>query len=84
MYAPLNNILSPFSGTDDDLEYYVRECGDILGVTTNLPQDNRDAKHIIEYVFTQVVEFKKLNQVSKAQEIQSQPKSCLQNQMGNN
>lgn len=48
--------------TDDDLEYYVRECGDILGVTTNLPQDSRDAKHILEYVFTQVVEFKKLNQ----------------------
>ncbi|KAL4235510.1 Intraflagellar transport protein 52 [Mactra antiquata] len=48
--------------TDDDLEYYVRECGDILGVTQNLPQDNRDAKHILEYVFTQVVEFKKLNQ----------------------
>ncbi|KAJ8313480.1 hypothetical protein KUTeg_008967 [Tegillarca granosa] len=48
--------------TDDDLEYYVRECGDILGVTTKLPQDSRDAKHIIEYIFAQVVEFKKLNQ----------------------
>ena len=43
----------------------MRECGDILGVTTNLPQDSRDAKHILEYVFTQVVEFKKLNQVCK-------------------
>ncbi|XP_062589670.1 intraflagellar transport protein 52 homolog [Saccostrea cucullata] len=48
--------------TDDDLEYYVRECGDILGVTSNLPQDSRDAKHVLEYIFTQVVEFKKLNQ----------------------
>ncbi|WAR24479.1 IFT52-like protein [Mya arenaria] len=47
---------------DDDLEYYVRECGDILGVTTHLAQDNRDAKHILEYIFSQVVEFKKLNQ----------------------
>ncbi|KAH3694027.1 hypothetical protein DPMN_081466 [Dreissena polymorpha] len=51
------------AGSDDDLEYYVRECGDILGVTTNLAQDKRDAKHILEYIFTQVVEFKKLNQV---------------------
>lgn len=51
------------AGTDDDLEYYVRECGDILGVTSNLAQDKRDAKHIIEHIFTQVVEFKKLNQV---------------------
>lgn len=51
------------AGTDDDLEYYVRECGDILGVTPNLAQDHRDAKHILEHIFTQVVEFKKLNQV---------------------
>lgn len=54
--------ISP-SGSDDDLEYYVRECGDILGVTSNLPQDSRDAKHVLEYIFAQVVEFKKLNQV---------------------
>ncbi|XP_002730611.2 intraflagellar transport protein 52 homolog [Saccoglossus kowalevskii] len=47
---------------DDDLEYYVRECGDILGVSTKLPSDSRDAKHILEYIFAQVVEFKKLNQ----------------------
>ncbi|PVD23394.1 hypothetical protein C0Q70_16663 [Pomacea canaliculata] len=48
--------------TDDDLEYYVRECGGILGVTHNLPQDSRTAKHILEHIFTQIVEFKKLNQ----------------------
>ena len=52
-------------GTDDDLEYYVRECGDILGVGNKLPADCRDAKHILDYMFHQVVEFKKLNQVSK-------------------
>jgi len=48
--------------SDDDLEYYVRECGEILNVTHNLPQENRTAKHILEHVFTQIVEFKKLNQ----------------------
>lgn len=53
------------SGTEDDLEYYVRECGDILGVCSKLPSDCRDAKHILDYIFHQVVEFKKLNQVSK-------------------
>lgn len=52
-----------YSGGDDDLEYYIRECGDILGVSKNLPQDSRDAKHVLEYILTQVVEFKKLNQV---------------------
>ena len=53
-----------FIGTDSDLEYYVRECGDILGISGKLAADKRNAKHILEYVLHQVVEFKKLNQVS--------------------
>ncbi|XP_061864911.1 intraflagellar transport protein 52 homolog isoform X3 [Colius striatus] len=48
--------------TDDDLEFYVRKCGEILGVTSKLPKEKQDAKHILEYIFFQVVEFKKLNQ----------------------
>ena len=53
------------SGTsDDDLEFYVRKCGEILGVTGKLDKDQRDAKHILEHIFFQVVAFKKLNQVS--------------------
>nr|ACO09308.1 Intraflagellar transport 52 homolog [Osmerus mordax] len=48
--------------TDDDLEFYVRKCGDILGVAAKLDKDQRDAKHILEHIFFQVVEFKKLNQ----------------------
>lgn len=56
-------LLFSVSGSEDDLEYYVRECGDILGVCSKLPSDCRDAKHILDYIFHQVVEFKKLNQV---------------------
>uniref|UniRef100_A0A3Q4MTJ9 Intraflagellar transport 52 homolog (Chlamydomonas) n=1 Tax=Neolamprologus brichardi TaxID=32507 RepID=A0A3Q4MTJ9_NEOBR len=48
--------------TDDDLEFYVRKCGEILGVTSKLDKEQRDAKHILEHIFFQVVEFKKLNQ----------------------
>ncbi|XP_067126224.1 intraflagellar transport protein 52 homolog [Centruroides vittatus] len=48
--------------TDNDLEYYVRECGEIMGITNKLPTSRRNAKHILEYIFTQVVEFKKINQ----------------------
>lgn len=48
--------------TEDDLEFYVRKCGEILGVTAKLDKEKRDAKHILEHVFSQVVEFKKLNQ----------------------
>lgn len=47
------------TGTDEDLEYYVRQCGDIMGVSSRLPSDKRSAKDILEYILTQVVEFKK-------------------------
>ena len=55
-------ILSPDAGTDDDLEYFLRECGNILGVANRLEPEKRDGKHILEYIFKQVVEFKKTNQ----------------------
>ncbi|XP_028339130.1 intraflagellar transport protein 52 homolog isoform X3 [Physeter macrocephalus] len=48
--------------TEEDLEFYIRKCGDILGVTNKLPKDQQDARHILEHIFFQVVEFKKLNQ----------------------
>ncbi|PAA79002.1 hypothetical protein BOX15_Mlig001340g7, partial [Macrostomum lignano] len=48
--------------TDEDLEYYVRQCGEILGVTNKLPADKRDAKAILAHVLAQVAEFKKINQ----------------------
>lgn len=47
------------TGTDEDLEYFVRQCGDIMGVSSRLPSDKRSAKDILEYILTQVVEFKK-------------------------
>lgn len=49
--------------TEEDLELSVRKCGDILAVTNKLPKNQQDAKHILEHIFFQVVEFKKLNQV---------------------
>ncbi|XP_056293775.1 intraflagellar transport protein 52 homolog [Pseudoliparis swirei] len=54
--------------TDDDLEFYVRKCGEILGVTPKLDKEQRDAKHILEHIFFQVVEFKKLNQEPDTEE----------------
>lgn len=41
-------------GTDDDLEYYTREAGEILGISHKLNPDKRDGKHILEYVLKQV------------------------------
>lgn len=57
------NYLLPRAGGDSDLEYYVRECGDILGVSSKLPQEKRSGKDILDHVFTQLVEFKKSCQV---------------------
>ena len=39
-----------------------RECAEILGVSSKLPNNAHDAKHVLEYVFAHIVEFKKLNQ----------------------
>ncbi|KAJ3417559.1 Intraflagellar transport protein 52 [Chytridiales sp. JEL 0842] len=47
---------------DDDLEYYIRECGDILGINEKLTGEHKDAKHVLEYVFKSIVSWKKLNQ----------------------
>ncbi len=47
--------------TDDDLEFYIRECGEILGVTRHLPQNERDAKSILAYIASRVIEYKCLN-----------------------
>lgn len=46
--------------TNDDLEYYVVETGEILGVTQKI--ERRNAKSVLEYIFRQLVNFKKLNQ----------------------
>ena len=47
---------------EEDLEYFIRESADILGVAGKLPNNAQDAKHVLEYVFAHIVEFKKLNQ----------------------
>jgi len=43
--------------TDDDIEYYVRECGDILGVSQFVHNPD-DPKAILHYIFQEIVKFK--------------------------
>lgn len=40
--------------TDDELDYYVKECSDILGITGKIDNKN-DAKAILSHVFKQLV-----------------------------
>ena len=73
----MNNFITPLqcllfvvdvsferAGNDTDLEYYVRECGDILGISQRLPKDKRSSKAILQHVLFQIVDFKKAMLVS--------------------
>lgn len=47
--------------TDGDLDFYIRQAGDILGVSQKLGE-KRSSKRILEYIFKELVGFKKMNQ----------------------
>ena len=52
--------------TDDDLDYYVREAGDIVGATNQLPlaqvkHPHLGAKYVLHHIFQQIVKFKMLD-----------------------
>lgn len=48
--------------TDEDIEYYVKEAGDILQVTAQLKPEARTTKHIIEHILKSVVNWKRVEQ----------------------
>ena len=52
----------PFEVENFKFNILSRESADILGVANKLPNNAQDAKHVLEYVFAHIVEFKKLNQ----------------------
>merc|ERR1719316_1886327 len=47
--------------TDEDLDFYIRQAGEVLGVSQKLGE-RRTSKHILEYIFKELVGFKKMNQ----------------------
>lgn len=46
---------------DDDLEYFIKEAGDLLGVNSQLRPEQRTARHVLAQIFKQVAAWKKLN-----------------------
>jgi intraflagellar transport protein 52 len=40
--------------SDDEIDYYIKECSDILGITGKIENKN-DSKAILSYVFKQLV-----------------------------
>jgi len=47
---------------ENDLDFYIRQAGEILQVTPKLREGKRSAKHILEHIFKELVGFKKMNQ----------------------
>jgi len=46
--------------SDDDLEYYIKECGDILGVSAQISNQD-DPKAILHYIFQEIIKYKSAN-----------------------
>ena len=42
---------------DEDVEYYIKECGDILGVSSQINNPD-DPKAILNYIFQEIVKYK--------------------------
>ena len=55
----LAQLTNKCTSGEEDLEYYIAESGEILGVMQDLPFGERSAKHILFHIFRQIVEFKK-------------------------
>ena len=50
------------SGADaDDLDYYIVEAGEVLGITAELPEARRGPKNVLDFIFRQIVQWKKTN-----------------------
>ena len=46
--------------TDEDLEFYILECADILGISSKIDNKN-DPKAVLAYVMKSLIKFRKLN-----------------------
>ena len=44
--------------TDNDLDYFIQECGRLLGI---LDANTRTSKEILERTFKKIIQYKKIN-----------------------
>ena len=56
----LNQLTNKCS--EQDLELFIKEFGGISGISSRMPTDQRGAKQILEFVVTQLFEFKRMYQ----------------------
>mmetsp|Transcript_8862 Transcript_8862/g.14390 ORF Transcript_8862/g.14390 Transcript_8862/m.14390 type:complete len:165 (-) Transcript_8862:629-1123(-) len=75
--------------TDEDLEYFVRESGEILGVIKELNVDANElkgeygAKRVLEFMLHELIRFKNLNQEVNDDEENQQRTANQQQPVGN-
>ena len=55
----LAQLTNKCTNGDDDLEYYIAESGEIVGIMQDLPFGERSAKHILFQIFKRIVNYKK-------------------------
>eukprot|EP01038_Epipyxis_sp_PR26KG_P005310 gene5310-7374_t len=55
----LAQLTNKCTSGEEDLEYFISEAGEILGVIQDLPKGEKSAKHILFHIFKQIVDFKK-------------------------
>jgi intraflagellar transport protein 52 len=55
----LAQLTNKCSSGEEDLEYFIAEAGEILGVVQGLPYGERSAKHILFSIFKTIVDLKK-------------------------
>jgi hypothetical protein len=55
----LAQLTNKCTNGEEDLEYYIAESGEILGVVQHLPFGERSAKHILYYIFKKIVDYKR-------------------------
>ena len=50
------------SDEEEDLDYFVREAGEIIHLTESLPPAERSSRRLLQEMFRMIVKYKKLNQ----------------------
>lgn len=65
----LAQLTNKCTNGDEDLEYYISESGEILGVMPNLPFGERSAKHILFHIFREIVNFKKTDPPEEGKDV---------------
>lgn len=69
----LAQLTNKCTNGDDDLEYYIAESGEIVGIMQDLPFGERSAKHILFQIFKRIVNYKKQDGGDAKDVVSSEP-----------